>query len=101
MMARFHFPVESGNDTVRTGKVGKVFEQLIAEFKPEAMYLYPEQGERGGVMVFDMTDASMVAGVVERFSFGLHAKVELFPVMNGADLHKGLSGIGDVVKNYG
>ena len=101
MMVRFHFPASSGNDVVRSGKLNKVFEQLMADLKPEATYLYPEQGERGGILVFDMQDASWVAGVVERFSFGLQAKVELIPVMNPDDLQKGLATVGDIVKNYG
>jgi len=94
-MIRFKFPVDPGNELMRKGKVGKVFEQLMADLKPEAAYLYPEGGERGGIMVFDMQDASEVAGVVERFSFGLHAKVELMPVMNPDDLQKALAGIED------
>jgi hypothetical protein len=51
-------------------------------------------------MVFDMPDASWVAGVVERFSFGLHAKIELTPVMNQDDLQTAPAGIEDIVKNY-
>ena len=91
-MIRFKFPVDPGNDLIRTGKLAKVFEQLTADLKPEAAYLYAESGERGGIMVFDMQDVSEVAGVVERFSFGLHAKVELMPVMKPEDLQKGLAG---------
>jgi hypothetical protein len=99
-MIRFNFPVDPGNDLIRSGKVGKVVEQLMADLKPEAAYFYPEDGARGGIMVFDMPDASGVAGVVERLSFGLHAKVEVMPVMNADDLQKGLAGIEDIVKNY-
>ena len=44
MMVRFHFPVDPGNDLIRSEKVGQIFEQLAADLKPEAMYLYPEQG---------------------------------------------------------
>src|SRR6266700_990333 len=101
MMVRFHFAANSGNDAIRSGKVNKVFEQLTADLKPEAVSLYPEQGERGGIVVFDMQDASWVAGVVERFSFGLQAKIELFPVMTPDDLQKGLAMVPDIVKNYG
>jgi hypothetical protein len=100
MMVKFHFPVDPGNDLIRSGKVGKVFEQLMKDLKPEAAYLYPEDGERGGIIVFDMQDATWVAGVVERFSFGLHAKVQLTPVMVPDDLQKALAGVGDIVKNY-
>jgi hypothetical protein len=99
-MVRFTFPVDPGNDLIRSGKVGKIVEQLMADLKPEAAYFYPEDGARGGIMVFDMQDASGVAGVVERFSLGLHAKVELMPVMNPDDLQKALAGIEDIVKNY-
>ena len=101
MMVRFHFSTSPGNDDIRSGKVPKVFEQLTADLKPEAAYLYPEQGERGGILVFDMQDPSQVAGVVERFSFGLQAKVELIPVMTPDDLQKGLAMVPDIVKNYG
>jgi hypothetical protein len=101
MMARFHFPADSGNDVIRSGKINTVFEQLMADLKPEAAYLYAEQGERGGILVFDMQDASLVAGVVERFSFGLQAKVEMFPVMTPDDLQKGLAAVPDIVKRYG
>ena len=48
-----------------------------------------------------MQDATWVAGVVERFSFGLHAKIQLTPVMVPDDLLKALRGIDDIVKNYG
>ena len=101
MMVRFHFSTSSGNGDIRSGKIPKVFEQLTADLKPEAAYLYPEQGERGGILVFDMQDPSWVAGVVERFSFGLQAKIELFPVMTPDDLQKGLAMVPDIVKNYG
>jgi hypothetical protein len=100
MMVRFHFPADAGNDLIQSGKVNKVFEQLGADLKPEAMYLYPEQGERGGIVVFDMQDSSWLAGVVERFSFGLHAKVEVMPVMTADDLQKGLAMVPEIVKNY-
>jgi hypothetical protein len=100
-MLRFKVPIESGNDVIRTGKIGKDFEQLMADLKPEAAYFCPEGGERAGIMVFDMQDASWVAGVVERFSFGLHASVELTPVMNADDLQKALASIDEIVKNYG
>jgi hypothetical protein len=100
-MLRFKFPVGPGNEVIRSGKIGKFFEQLMADLKPEAAYFYPEAGERGGIMVFDMQDASWVAGVVERFKFGLQAHIELMPVMNQDDLQKALAGVDEIIKNYG
>jgi hypothetical protein len=101
MMLRFKFPVDAGNDVIRTGRIGKFFEQVMADLKPEAAYFYPEAGERGGIVVFNMQDETWVAGVVERFSFGLHASVELMPVMNADDLQKALASVEEIVKNYG
>src|SRR2546425_11312080 len=36
LMVRFRFPVEPGNEIIRSGKVGKGFEELLTERKPEA-----------------------------------------------------------------
>ncbi len=48
-----------------------------------------------------MEDSWRVADTVERFFFGLNARVELTPVMNDEDLHKALSGVPDIVERYG
>jgi hypothetical protein len=101
VMVKFQFPVESGNDAIRSGKVAKVVEQIMTELKPEAAYFYPDDGLRGGHFVFDMTDSSQVAQTAERFFFGLNATISMTPVMSAEDLQKGLAGIDDIVKAYG
>ena len=101
MMVRFSFPPDPGNEVIRSGKINKVFQMLGEYLKPEAAYFFPEGGQRAGLFVFDMQDPSQVAGVVERFSFGLEASIEMTPVMNAEDLMKGLADIEDIVKNYG
>ena len=45
IMVKFSFPVEAGNAAIRSGKVEKVFQQLLEDLKPEAGYFYPEGGE--------------------------------------------------------
>ena len=82
-------------------QAGKVFEQRLEYLKPEAGYFYPGGGERAGFFVVNMEDSWQVADTVERFFFGLDAKVELTPVINGEDLHKALSGVPDIVERYG
>ena len=101
IMVKFSVPVEAGNAAIRSGKLEKVFEQLLEDLKPEAGYFYPGGGERAGFFVVNMEDSWQVADTVERFFFGLNAKVELTPVMNGEDLHKALSGVPNIVENYG
>ncbi len=100
MMLKFRFPVETGNEAIRSGKVAKVFERILDELKPEAAYFFPEGGERAGLFVFDMRESSQVAETAERFFFGLNASIEMTPVMAAEDLQKGLSGVEDIVKNY-
>ena len=100
-ITEFTFPVDTGNDAIRSGKVGKIFKQIAQELKPEAAYFFPQGGERGGLIVVDMTASSQVVEVAERFFFGLNAKVEMMPVMALEDLEQGLSGIQGIVQRYG
>ena len=101
MMVRFKIPVDTGNEIVRSGKIGTVFEQLMADLKPEAAYMFPDDGDRAGFIVFDMQDETWVAGVVERFCFGVGAKVSLTPVMTPPDLQKALEAVPQIVQKYG
>ena len=101
IMVKFWVPVAAGNAAIRNSKLEKEFGQLLEDLKPAAGYFYPGDGERSGFFVIDMEDSWRVADTVERFFFGLNARVELTPVMNGEDLHKALSGVPDIVERYG
>ena len=101
VMIKFTFPVESGNDAIRSKRVEKVFKQIAEELKPEAAYFCPQGGERGGFIVVDMTSSSQIVEIAERFFFGLNAKVEMTPVMALEDLQQGLSSIEGIVQRYG
>jgi hypothetical protein len=99
-MIKFSIPVNAGNELVASGKIGQKFQSLIEDLKPEASYFFPENGQRSGFMVVNMTESSDLAKVTECFWFGLHADISVTPVMNGEDLAKGLSGIEGIVKRY-
>lgn len=101
MMVTFSFPTDSGNDIVGSGKISQIFEKLMADIKPEAAYMYPVDGQRGGHVIINVTDSSEVAGVGERFWIALKARVTMTPVMNPEDLKKGLSGMSEIVKRFG
>jgi hypothetical protein len=100
MMIKFSFPVEAGNELVSSGKINRVFQSIMEDLKPEAAYFFPVDGQRGGLMVVNMTDSSDLAKAVEPYWLGLHAEVSVTPFMTGEDLQKGLSGIGGIVKRY-
>jgi hypothetical protein len=99
-MIKFSVPVDAGNELVTSGKIGQNFQSLIEDFKPEAAYFFPENGQRSGFMIVNMTDSSDLAKVAESFWHGLHADISVTPVMNGEDLAKGLSGIEGIIKRY-
>ena len=101
IMVKFSFPVDTGNTAIRTGKVEKVFHQIMEDLKPEAAYFFPDGGERGGFVVVNMDDSSQIVQIAERFFFSLNARVELVPVMAPEDLQKGLAAVPDIVQRYG
>ena len=65
-MIKFAFPVDADNAAIRTGKLEKVFQQLIADLKPEAAYFPAVDGDRGGFLVVNMQDSSQIADIAER-----------------------------------
>jgi hypothetical protein len=94
MMLRFTLPVEKGNAAINEGSVGRTMESIMGKLKPEAAYFTALDGVRGGMIFFDMTDASQIPELIEPFFLNLNAKVDLVPVMNGDDLRKGLAKLG-------
>ncbi len=86
MMLRWTVPVERGNETIRDGSLATTLQSLVAELEPEAAYFWPEDGERAGMMVFDMADTSQIPQIAEPLFMNLDAAVEFVPVMNAEDL---------------
>ena len=90
MMLRWTVPVERGNETIKDGTLSQTIESLIDELKPEAAYFWPENGERGGMMVFDMADPSQIPQIAEPLFLNVDAAVDFAPVMNADDQKKAL-----------
>ncbi len=90
IMLRWTVPVERGNETIKDGTLARTLESLMDELKPEAAYFWPENGERGGMMVFDMADPSQIPQIAEPLFLNVDAAVDFAPVMNADDLKKAL-----------
>jgi hypothetical protein len=90
MMLRWTVPVERGNEAIKDGSLSQTIEALLEELKPEAAYFWPENGERGGMLVFDMADPSQIPQIAEPLFLKLDAAVDFAPVMNADDLKKAL-----------
>lgn len=99
-MVKFSIPVSDGNELVKSGKIGRNFQSLMEDFKPEAAYFFPENGQRSGIMVMNVTESPDFIKLAESFWFGLHADISVTPVVNGEDLAKGIAGIEGLVKRY-
>lgn len=100
VMIQFSFPADTGNTLISSGKLGGIFHHLMEDLKPEAAYFFPEKGQRGGLMVVNMSDSSDLARLLEPFWIATKADISVKPVMNAEDLGKGLSGIEDTLKRY-
>ena len=90
MMLKWTVPVDKGNETIKDGKLTKTIESLLETLKPEAAYFLPLNGERAGIMIFDMTDPSQIPQIAEPLFLSVNAAVEFLPVMNADDLRKAL-----------
>jgi hypothetical protein len=90
-MLRWTVPVERGNEAIKDGTLARTMEALMEQLQPEAAYFMADDGERGGLMVFDMTDPAMVPQIAEPLFMALDAAVEFTPVMNADDLQRALS----------
>ncbi len=93
MMLRWTVPVEKGNETIRDGSLATTMQSLLDELQPEAAYFWPENGERAGMIVFDMADTTQIPQIAEPLFMNLDAAVEFLPVMNADDLRKAISSI--------
>ncbi len=90
-MLRWTVPVERGNETIKDGSLQRTLEALAQQLNPEAAYFWPEDGERAGLMVFDMADPSEIPRIAEQLFMNLDAAVEFTPVMNAEDLQRALA----------
>ena len=62
----------------------------MEELEPEAAYFWPENGERAGMIVFDMADKTQIPQIAEPLYMNVDAAVEFLPVMNANDLKEAL-----------
>ncbi|MEU9212058.1 hypothetical protein AB0D27_30010 [Streptomyces sp. NPDC048415] len=91
VMLKASLDTEKGNELIRSGKLSEVIKEALDQLKPEAAYFGAVRGRRTIFLVFDMKDSSDLPPAGEPFFTELNAELEVFPIMNGEDLQKGLS----------
>lgn len=102
MMMQMSIPVEAGNQAARTDAFGPAFKKMLDAMKPEAAYFTTTaSGERGGFIIFDLSDVSQIPAIAEPFFLAFNAKLTFSPVMNAQDLANAGPGIQKAVKEHG
>ena len=90
MLLKYELGTEATNEAIRSGAMAKVDQAVEEQTKPEASYFGTENGKRTGYIVFDLADPAQIPLIAEPL-FSLNSRVEFIPVMDAADLQKGLA----------
>jgi hypothetical protein len=101
MMMRVTIPIEAGNAAVRNGSLGSTMQKILADLKPEAAYFVEDNGQRTGLIFFDMKDSSQLPAIAEPWFLAFNASLTVRPAMTAEDLAKGMPGMERAVKAYG
>jgi hypothetical protein len=95
MIMKVSLPVEPFNAAVRDGSAGAKIGRILEDIKPEAVYFWEDDGERGGILVVDVPNPSRIPALAEPWFLTFNAKVEFKIVMTPEDLKgAGLESIG-------
>ena len=95
MLLNISIPHEPFNTAVKDGTAGQKLGRIVDEIKAEAVYFTEQHGQRGAVMIVEMSDASKIPALAEPWFLTFNANVEFRVVMTPDDLQKaGLDGIG-------
>ena len=86
MLMNIIFPLEPFNSAVRDGTVGSKMKAILEQIKPEAVYFTDLNGQRGGVLVVDVKEASDVPALAEPWFLTFEADVEFRIAMTPEDL---------------
>ena len=90
VLARITNPTERGNIAISDGTNARLIQEMAQRWNPEAVYFTTINGRRGAYVVFNLPDASDIPAFCEPLYQGLHAEIEITPVMTVEDLQKGL-----------
>jgi hypothetical protein len=90
VLARITNPTERGNIAISDGTNARLIQEMAQRWNPEAVYFATINGRRGAYVVFDLPDASDIPAFCEPLYQGLHAEIEITPVMTVEDLQQGL-----------
>jgi hypothetical protein len=98
MIMHVYMPVDVFNAAVRDGSAGAKMQKILADQKPEAAYFTEYHGQRSGILIVNLNQASEIPKFAEPWFLTFNAKVELHPAMTLQDL--GASGLDAIGKQW-
>jgi hypothetical protein len=99
MIMHVYMPVDVFNAAVRDGSAGAKMQKILAEQKPEAAYFTEYNGQRSGILIIDLKNASDIPKFAEPWFLQFNARLELHPAMTPQDL--GAAGLDAIGKQWG
>jgi len=92
-------PHQPFNAAVKDGTVGSKLNRILEETKPEAVYFTEQNGQRGAVLIVEMSDASKLPALVEPWMLLFQADIKMRPFMTPDDLKR--AGLDELGKKWG
>ena len=86
MLINVIFPIEPFNSMVRNGTAGETIGRVIDDIKPESIYFSEQDGNRGAVMIVEISDASTIPAICEPWFLNFEAHCEIRIAMTPDDL---------------
>ncbi len=94
MMMKAQLDAVAASRAIQEGRMAPVMQSVMERLKPEAAYFGPDGGQRTAFVIFQMDDPSQLPAISEPLFAEFNARIEFFPVMDRADLERGLSELG-------
>ena len=94
MMMKAQLDTAASTKAIQDGRMTTVMQSMMEKLKPEAAYFGPDGGQRTAFVIFQLDDPSQLPAISEPLFAEFNARIEFFPVMDRADLERGLSALG-------
>jgi hypothetical protein len=90
------FPHKEFNAAVKDGSAEEKIKRILEETRPEVVYFTENNGQRGAIMIVDLSVPSKVPYFAEPWFLSFNADVEFHIVMTPEDLGRaGLNELGN------
>jgi hypothetical protein len=99
-LIKFEMQGPKANAVVKERSFGEKMQQYLKEVNAENLYFVPVNGNRGGLIIVNISDQSEIVKFAEPLYSWFDAKLEIVPVMTLEDIQKGSRYIQDAADKY-